>query len=202
MADSKQQAAVGMEDSQAKGEGPVMGMFHRKLRALKKKKKRIADIEEAKAAGKAVNAEQEDVLKQKAQVLVLIEEYEKLVAPLQAAVGEEAEEVKKAVEAEIAAKSAQEKESSKSDEESGQLSKSSLRTILEAVYVGNPLQLDEETEDVKIIRSFASLLLGSSGGGEIHGSHKDAVEASLKHALGLLGSSDAAVSESFAISCE
>ena len=198
MADSKQQAAAAMEDSQAKGEGPVMGMFHRKLRALKKKKKRITDIEEAKAAGKAVNAEQEDVLKQKAQVVVLIEEYEKLAGPLLTAVGEEAEEVKKAVEAEIAAKS--------SGEESGQSSRSSLetalKTILEAVYVGNPLQLDEETEDVKIIRSFASLLLGSSGGGEIHGSHKDAVEASLKHALGLLDSSDAAVSESFAISCE
>lgn len=59
-------------------EGPVLTRINKRLRALKKKYNRIAQIEESKAQGKQINKEQEEVLKAKVAVGVLIEEFEKL----------------------------------------------------------------------------------------------------------------------------
>ncbi|MCO5614206.1 hypothetical protein L7F22_068486 [Adiantum nelumboides] len=59
-------------------EGPVLTMINKRLRALRKKYNKILQIEESKAQGKQINKEQEDVLKGKVAVCVLIEEYEKL----------------------------------------------------------------------------------------------------------------------------
>ncbi|KAJ7526367.1 hypothetical protein O6H91_16G003400 [Diphasiastrum complanatum] len=70
-------------------DGPVLTMMSKRLRALKKKYNKILQIEESKAHGKVINREQEEVLKTKIAVAVLIDEYEKLRQPLQVAVKEE-----------------------------------------------------------------------------------------------------------------
>lgn len=76
-------------------DGPVLSMMNKRLRALKKKYNRILQIEESKAQGKVINKEQDDVLKSKASVAVLIEEYERLRQPLAVAVKEEIAEREK-----------------------------------------------------------------------------------------------------------
>ncbi|EOA40534.1 hypothetical protein CARUB_v10009264mg [Capsella rubella] len=70
-------------------EGPVMGLINKRLRALRKKLNRITQMEESVSQGKTLNKEQEEVLRSKPAVVVLIEELEKLRAPLSAAVSEE-----------------------------------------------------------------------------------------------------------------
>lgn len=70
-------------------EGPVMGLINKRLRALRKKLNRIAQMEESISQGKALNKEQQEVLRSKPAVVILIEELEKLHAPLSAAVTEE-----------------------------------------------------------------------------------------------------------------
>lgn len=76
-------------------DGPVLSMMNKRLRALKKKYNRILQIEDSKAQGKVINKEQDDVLRSKASVAVLIDEYEKLRQPLAAAVKEEIAEKEK-----------------------------------------------------------------------------------------------------------
>lgn len=76
-------------------DGPVLSMMNKRLRALKKKYNRILQIEDSKAQGKVINKEQDDVLRSKASVAVLIEEYDKLRQPLAAAVKEEIAEKEK-----------------------------------------------------------------------------------------------------------
>lgn len=70
-------------------EGPVMGLINKRLRALRKKYNRITQMEESISQGKTLNKEQEEVLRSKPAVVVLIEELEKLRTPLSAAVTEE-----------------------------------------------------------------------------------------------------------------
>ncbi|KAH0878432.1 hypothetical protein HID58_065826 [Brassica napus] len=70
-------------------EGPVMGLINKRLRALRKKLNRITQMEESISQGKTLNKEQQEVLRSKPSVLVLIEELDKLRAPLSAAVSEE-----------------------------------------------------------------------------------------------------------------
>lgn len=79
----------GEEGGYGKAEGPVMLMMSKRLRALRKKMNKINQIEDSRTAGKSINKEQEEVLKSKATVLLLIDEYEKLKQPLTAAVKEE-----------------------------------------------------------------------------------------------------------------
>ncbi|CAN6976180.1 unnamed protein product [Brassica rapa subsp. trilocularis] len=70
-------------------EGPVMGLINKRLRALRKKLNRITQMEESISQGKILNKEQQEVLRSKPSVLILIEELDKLRAPLSAAVSEE-----------------------------------------------------------------------------------------------------------------
>ncbi|KAJ7542043.1 hypothetical protein O6H91_10G087300 [Diphasiastrum complanatum] len=70
-------------------DGPVLTMMSKRLRALRKKYNKILQIEESKAQGKVINKEQEDVLRTKIAIAVLIDEYEKLRQPLLVAVKEE-----------------------------------------------------------------------------------------------------------------
>uniref|UniRef100_A0A1J3E536 Glycine-rich protein n=1 Tax=Noccaea caerulescens TaxID=107243 RepID=A0A1J3E536_NOCCA len=70
-------------------EGPVLALINKRLRALRKKHNRITQMEESISQGKTLNKEQEEVLRSKPAVLVLIEELDKLRAPLSAAVSEE-----------------------------------------------------------------------------------------------------------------
>ena len=71
------------------GEGPVMALINKRLRALRKKLNRIAQMEESISQGKTLNKEQQEVLRSKPSVLVLIEELDKLRNPLSNAVSEE-----------------------------------------------------------------------------------------------------------------
>ncbi|MQM05978.1 hypothetical protein Taro_038795 [Colocasia esculenta] len=71
------------------GDGAVMCMMSKRLRALRKKYNRILQMEEAVAQGRSLNREQEETLRSKPAVAALIEEYEKLRQPLSAALQEE-----------------------------------------------------------------------------------------------------------------
>ncbi|KAI4328369.1 hypothetical protein L6164_020727 [Bauhinia variegata] len=70
-------------------DGPVLSFVNKRLRGLRKKFNRIIQMEESIAQGKAINKEQEEVLRSKPAVLALIEELEKLRQPLSSAVQEE-----------------------------------------------------------------------------------------------------------------
>ncbi|BFG16587.1 uncharacterized protein Pyn_29646 [Prunus yedoensis var. nudiflora] len=70
-------------------DGPVLSLINKRIRALRKKQNRIIQMEEALSQGKVLNKEQEEVLRSKAAVIVLIEELEKLRQPLSVAVTEE-----------------------------------------------------------------------------------------------------------------
>ncbi|CAN8304293.1 unnamed protein product [Cochlearia groenlandica] len=70
-------------------EGPVMALINKRLRALRKKHIRITNMEESISQGKTLHKEQEEVLRSKQSVVVLIEELEKLRSPLSDAVSEE-----------------------------------------------------------------------------------------------------------------
>ncbi|KAJ9709179.1 hypothetical protein PVL29_000913 [Vitis rotundifolia] len=70
-------------------DGPVLSLINKRLRGLRKKYNRITQMEEAIAQGKPINKEQEDVLRSKPAVTVLIDELERLRQPLSAAVQEE-----------------------------------------------------------------------------------------------------------------
>jgi hypothetical protein len=70
-------------------DGPVLNLLNKRLRALRKKFNRIAQMEEGVAQGKVINKEQEEVLRSKPVVSALIDELEKLRQPLSQAVSEE-----------------------------------------------------------------------------------------------------------------
>ncbi|CAL9153580.1 unnamed protein product [Musa hybrid cultivar] len=73
----------------AAGDGPVLSLMSKRLRALRKKYNRILQMEESLAQGKPLNKEQEEVLRSKPAIAVLIDEYEKLRQPLAVALQEE-----------------------------------------------------------------------------------------------------------------
>lgn len=74
--------------SGADSDGPVQTLISKKIRNLRKKLTRIAQLEESQSS-KALNKEQSDLVKSKPQIIAIIEEYEKLRQPLQLAVQEE-----------------------------------------------------------------------------------------------------------------
>ncbi|XP_024009954.1 uncharacterized protein LOC18014632 [Eutrema salsugineum] len=66
----------------AAGEGQqVLALISKRLRALRKKNKRIAEMEESISQGKILNKDQEEILRSKPIVTALIEELEKLRLP-------------------------------------------------------------------------------------------------------------------------
>uniref|UniRef100_A0A0D9VXL8 Uncharacterized protein n=1 Tax=Leersia perrieri TaxID=77586 RepID=A0A0D9VXL8_9ORYZ len=70
-------------------DGPVLSVVSKRLRALRKKHNRILQMEESLAGGKKLNKEQEEVLRSKPVVVALIDELERMRAPLASAVAEE-----------------------------------------------------------------------------------------------------------------
>ncbi|KAK9669407.1 hypothetical protein RND81_13G127500 [Saponaria officinalis] len=70
-------------------DGPVLSVITKRLRALRKMLNRIHQMEDSLSHGKTQNSEQLDVLRSKPAVVTLIDELEKLRAPLSAAVEEE-----------------------------------------------------------------------------------------------------------------
>ncbi|KAK9811150.1 hypothetical protein WJX73_006694 [Symbiochloris irregularis] len=84
--------------------GPVLKVISKRLRKFNKTIKHLETIEEAKAAGKALNEQQEEVLAGKAKAVYVIEELSRLVPLLQEAA---AEETKAAVAVALAKQSSQ-----------------------------------------------------------------------------------------------
>ncbi|PIN17027.1 hypothetical protein CDL12_10332 [Handroanthus impetiginosus] len=72
-------------------DGPVLNLINKRLRALRKKLNRIAQMEESLGQGKTLNKEQEETLRTKSSVLGAIDELEKLRQPLSLAVDQEIE---------------------------------------------------------------------------------------------------------------
>ncbi|CAL0315146.1 unnamed protein product [Lupinus luteus] len=70
-------------------DGPVLNLINKRLRALRKKLNRITNTEESLSQGKQINKEQQEVLRSKPSLLVLIDELERLRHPLQTALNEE-----------------------------------------------------------------------------------------------------------------
>ncbi|KAL8161537.1 hypothetical protein V2J09_013026 [Rumex salicifolius] len=70
-------------------EGPVLSFINKRIRALRKKQNRIVQMEESLSQGKTLNKEQQETLRSKPGVVALIDELEKLRAPLSVAVEEE-----------------------------------------------------------------------------------------------------------------
>ncbi|KAK6160033.1 hypothetical protein DH2020_003414 [Rehmannia glutinosa] len=69
--------------------GPFLTLLNKRLRALRKKRNRIYQMEESLAQGKALNKEQKETLRSKSSVIAGIEEIEKLREPLLQAVDQE-----------------------------------------------------------------------------------------------------------------
>ncbi|XP_037460276.1 uncharacterized protein LOC119331208 isoform X2 [Triticum dicoccoides] len=63
-------------------EGPVLSVVSKRLRVLRKKQNRIAQMEESVAAGKMLNQEQKQLMHSKPVIAALIDELERLRVPL------------------------------------------------------------------------------------------------------------------------
>ncbi|CAA0818324.1 glycine-rich protein [Striga hermonthica] len=84
-------AAPQSPSSETAADGPVLNLVNKRLRALRKKLNRIAQMEDSVSQGKTLNKEQEETLRSKSSVLAGIDELEKLKQPLLQAVGQEIE---------------------------------------------------------------------------------------------------------------
>lgn len=84
-------AAPAPSSSEIANEGPVLNLINKRLRAMRKKLNRIAQMEESVAQGKILNKEQEETLRSKPYVVAGIDELEKLRQPLLNAVDQEIE---------------------------------------------------------------------------------------------------------------
>lgn len=82
-------AATATATSSDVSDGPVLNFINKRLRALRKKLNRIAQMEDSIAQNKPLNKEQEEVYKSKSSVINSIEELERIRQPLVAAVAEE-----------------------------------------------------------------------------------------------------------------
>ena len=81
-------AAAAAAASEA-NDGPTLSVVTKRLRALRKKQNRIAQMEEAVAAGKTLNQEQKEVMRSKPTLAAVIDELERLRVPLSTALTKE-----------------------------------------------------------------------------------------------------------------
>ncbi|GER55953.1 glycine-rich protein [Striga asiatica] len=129
--------------SETATDGPVLNLVNKRLRALRKKLNRIAQMEDSVSQGKTLNKEQEETLRSKSSVLAGIDELEKLKQPLLQAVGQEIELVLEknkqktdsvAAAAEIPSEAAS---TAEADEKSGTpTSDSAVSDLLNLLYFG------------------------------------------------------------------
>ncbi|KAK6160037.1 hypothetical protein DH2020_003418 [Rehmannia glutinosa] len=82
-------SAVSPSSLKLANDGPFLTLLNKRLRALRKKRNRIYQMEESLAQGKALNKEQKETLRSKSSVIAGIEEIEKLREPLLQAVDQE-----------------------------------------------------------------------------------------------------------------
>ncbi|KAK9821294.1 hypothetical protein WJX81_002004 [Elliptochloris bilobata] len=86
---AKEPAAAEKIEAEDVKEGSVLTVIQRRLRAVNKKIKKCEEIEQARAAGKEINDQQEEVLSGKAKALANVEELERLVPLLREALEED-----------------------------------------------------------------------------------------------------------------
>lgn len=98
MAKPKQKQVPEKEEAPPAGESesPVALCLAKRLRACRKKLRKIEDVEAAKATGKDLNPEQQALLDEgkKAGLIAVIDELEKLAAPVKEALSEEVKLIK------------------------------------------------------------------------------------------------------------
>lgn len=133
-------AATSTSSDLISGEGPVLTVITKRIRALRKKLNRIIQMEDSLSNGKTLNNEQLLVLRSKPSLLVLIDELEKLRAPLSSAVADELSLVK----------SSPENLPEKSPESSSPVA--GIEDLLKLMYFGSLF-------DVKPQSEFTSLML-------------------------------------------
>uniref|UniRef100_A0A0A9D3T6 Uncharacterized protein n=1 Tax=Arundo donax TaxID=35708 RepID=A0A0A9D3T6_ARUDO len=118
-------------------DGPVLSVISKRLRALRKKYNRITQMEESLAAGKTLNREQEEVLRSKPVVAALIDELERLRAPLASAAAEE-----------VSSRPAPASAAAPTDAASSSDSDSSIQDLLALVYFGSLFDVKPQSEFV------------------------------------------------------
>lgn len=132
-------------------DGPVLNFINKRLRGLRKKLNRIAQMEESLAQNKTLNKEQEEVYKSKFSVTIAIEELEKLRQPLANAVAEEIDlaiRIKKG-EGNVVEESEREESGKMGDQDFG------IKEVLKLVYFSGLF-------DVKSLSDFERVLLTKS----------------------------------------
>ncbi|KAI3931373.1 hypothetical protein MKX01_040290 [Papaver californicum] len=183
-------------------DGPVLNLMNKRLRALRKKYNRIIQMEEAISQGKSLNKEQEEVVRSKPGVVILIDEYEKLRQPLSIAIQEELNQNQN--------QASQVNQPSYSDE-------SDVEDLLKFLYIGSLFDVKEQNEftsmmltkthergccisddasndllgekDLDMISRLSGLLISKP----VHSgrlSHMKAMESCINHAKLLLSSSE------------
>ena len=214
-------AAAAAAASEA-NDGPVLSVVSKRLRALRKKQNRIAQMEESAAAGKALNQEQKEVLRSKPVVAALIDELERLRSPLSAALTEELATVPAPSAAPAAAPAAA---SSSSD--------LSIQDLLSLVYFGSLFDVKPQSEfiatmvarqhersscisydyvgddtvdmlaenDLDVVSALAALAVARPPSA-VGVSHRDALQACAHHARLWLARADEPIQPDSSVTCQ
>ncbi|KAK6133697.1 hypothetical protein DH2020_032607 [Rehmannia glutinosa] len=133
-------AASASSSSEITNDGPVLNLVNKRLRALRKKLNRIAQMEESLSQGKILNKEQEETLRSKSFVLAGIDELEKLRQPLAQAVAQEIElalEKNKQQPDALAAENPNEEEDVEPEAKAGVDEASAISDLLNLLYFGS-----------------------------------------------------------------
>ncbi|XP_073139189.1 uncharacterized protein [Henckelia pumila] len=129
-------AAAASSLTESTNDGPVLNVVNKRLRALRKKLNRIAQMEESVSQGKTLNKEQDETLRSKPSVVAGIDELEKLRQPLLEAVGQE---ISLALEKErsLGAEDSREEEVRELDVKEGNGGVSDVSDLLSLLYFGS-----------------------------------------------------------------
>ncbi|XP_073059313.1 uncharacterized protein [Primulina eburnea] len=135
-------------------DGPVLNVINKRLRAMRKKLNRIAQMEESASQGKILNKEQDETLRSKPSVLAGIDELEKLRQPLLEALGQE---ISMALEKErsLGTEDSREEEVREPDVKEGNGDVSDVSDLLSLLYFGSIFDLQSlmRAHDNMITRS-------------------------------------------------
>ena len=200
-----------------------MALINKRLRALRKKLNRISQMEESISQGKTLNKEQQEVLRSKPSVVVLIEELDKLRAPLSAAVSEEialADQTTAAAAVVVVAPEEEEKEVQKLEDLVNLLyfgslfevkSQSELASIMmtrtheRGCCLVYDTVTDESTDllcdkDLDLISRLWGMMVSRPADSSL--SHKNALERCVEHAKLWLANSDQPIASNCDVSCK
>lgn len=127
-------------------DGPVLSLINKRLRALRKKHNRIAQMEESIAQGKPINKEQEDFLRSKPSVLASIDELEKLRPQLYSALQEELSLAAQHLPRDDDAPAASEKQQQQQQQPGGGDDAAVVKDVLNLVYFGSMFTVSSQSD--------------------------------------------------------